>query len=242
MPIFERDGKVSIHYEERGAGFPLLAFPPGGMRASIPFWQRALFDPLAVFSDEFRVITLDQRNAGQSRAPITREDGWQSYAADHVALLDHLGIERCHVLGGCIGGAFALKLIEKAPKRVAAAVLQQPIGRSPDNDEVFRELFDGWAKEIAPEHPEATPEVLTAFRTRMYGGDFVFSVTRDFVRSVQAPLLVLMGNDIYHPTATSREIAELAPNARLIERWKDPELVSNTVNSVRDFLRVNTPR
>jgi hypothetical protein len=76
----------------------------------------------------------------------------------------------------------------------------------------------------------------------MYGGDFVFSVTRDFVRSVQAPLLVLMGNDIYHPSATSREIAEIAPNARLIERWKDPELVADTVSSVLEFLRASIPR
>jgi hypothetical protein len=59
---------------------------------------------------------------------------------------------------------------------------------------------------------------------------------------VHVPLLVLMGNDIYHPTATSREIAEVAPNARLIERWKDPELVADTVQSVRAFLLASTPR
>jgi pimeloyl-ACP methyl ester carboxylesterase len=241
MPNFERDGDISIHYEEQGSGFPVLALAPGGMRSSIPFWQRAPFDPLAVLSDQFRVIALDQRNAGSSRAPIKADDGWHSYAADHLALLDHLGISRCHALGGCIGGAFALKLIECAPARITAAVLQQPIGHSPENREVFYELFDSWAKEVSPQHPEATAEVLHSFRSNMYDGEFVFSVPRDVARNSQSPLLVLMGNDIYHPSATSREIVELAPEAQLIEHWKAPEQVPDTIKRVREFLLANTP-
>jgi hypothetical protein len=50
---------------------------------------------------------MDQRNAGgRSRAPVTAQDGWHSYAADHIALLDHLRIDRCHLFGQCIGGSF----------------------------------------------------------------------------------------------------------------------------------------
>ena len=87
-------------------------------------------NPTAELSDKFRVIAMDQRNAGgQSRAPINAEDGWDSYTADHIAVLDHLHIDRCHLYGQCIGGSFILNLIKKQPERVAGAVLAQPIGR-----------------------------------------------------------------------------------------------------------------
>jgi hypothetical protein len=119
--------------------------------------------------------------------------------------------------------------------------LQQPIGLSPTNREVFYELFDGWQKEIAPRHAQVEAAAWQAFRERMYGGDFVFSVSRDAVRRAQTPLLVLMGDDIYHPSETSREIVSLAPHARLIERWKDAESVDAAVSGVREFLLAHTP-
>jgi hypothetical protein len=75
----------------------------------------------------------------------------------------------------------------------------------------------------------------------MYGGDFVFSVSRDFVRSCRIPMLVLLGNDRYHPSMTSREIVELAPNAELVERWKEPEVIEQTIARVRSFLELYTP-
>lgn len=240
MPTFEHAG-ATIYYEEHGQGFPLLLFAPGGMRSSIAFWQRAPFDPIREFSNEYRVIAFDQRNAGRSRAPIDAQDGWHSYAADHLALLDHLGIERCFALGGCIGGAFALRLCVSAPERVAAAVLQQPIGHSPQNRELFYELFDGWAKELAAQHPEASPAALRSFRENMYGGEFVFSVTREAVRALETPLLVLMGNDVYHPTDTSREICLLGRRTQLIERWKEPDVVPETVRKLRSFFAANRP-
>jgi hypothetical protein len=75
----------------------------------------------------------------------------------------------------------------------------------------------------------------------MYGGDFVFNVSRDFTRSCRTPLLILAGADLYHPAAISREIADLAPNAELIERWREPEVVGETVAAVRRFLGKHTP-
>jgi pimeloyl-ACP methyl ester carboxylesterase len=239
VPLFER-GHLRLYYEQHGEGFPLLLFAPGGMRSNVAFWQRAPWNPIAELRSSFRVIAMDQRNAGQSSADIGPEAGWHSYTADHLALLDHLEIERCHVLGGCIGGSYGLGLLQAAPERVAAAVLQQPIGLHGGNREVFYELFDGWHKELAPLHPEAEPAAWQAFRERMYGGDFVFNVSREFVRGCQTPLLVLMGNDVYHPSETSREIAALAPNAELIERWKDPEVVPETIRRVRSFLSKHT--
>jgi pimeloyl-ACP methyl ester carboxylesterase len=241
MPSFEH-GAASIHYEEFGAGFPVLLFAPGGMRSSIEFWPKSPFDPTVELARDFRVIAMDQRNAGKSKAPLSRSDGWHTYTQDHLALLDHLGIKRCHLLGGCIGGSYSFGMIEAAPERVAAAVLQNPIGLSPANRELFFAMFDGWAQALKPSHPEIDDAGLREFRDRMYTGDFVFNVSRGFVRTVKAPLMILMGSDDYHPTAVSEEIAKLAPSATLIRDWKTPELIPQTITRVREFLQSHTPR
>jgi pimeloyl-ACP methyl ester carboxylesterase len=235
MPIFERSG-ISLYYEEFGSGYPLLLFAPGGMRSSIGFWHKSPFDPTTEFAADFRVIAMDQRNAGRSRAPISAADGWHTYTADHIALLDHLGIAHCHIMGGCIGSSYCLSMIQHAPDRVSAAVLQNPIGLH-ENREAFREMFDGWAKDLQRENATLTDAALMSFRERMYGGDFVFSVTRDFVRSCIKPLIVLAGDDLYHPAPISREIASLAPNVEMVETWKTPGTVAGAVRHVRDFLK-----
>jgi pimeloyl-ACP methyl ester carboxylesterase len=178
---------------------------------------------------------------GRSRAPITEHDGWHVYTDDHLALLDHLGIDRCHVLGGCIGGSYCLGIIDRAPSRIAAAVLQQPIGLAGGNRQAFYDMYDGWQKELAPARPDVSPAAWQAFRERMYGSDFVFSVSRERVAACRVPLLVLMGNDLYHPEATSREIARLAPMATLVERWKEADVVAATMARVIRFLIDQTP-
>lgn len=236
MAVFERAG-VSLYYEEYGSGHPLLLFAPGGMRSSIDFWHRSPFDPIAELARDCRVIAMDQRNAGRSRAPISAADGWETYAADHLALLDHLGARRAHVMGGCIGSSYCLRLIELAPERVSAAVLQNPIGLSPENRPAFHEMFDGWAKDLKRDRPELSEAAFHAFRARMYDGDFVFSVTRDFVRACRTPLLVLAGDDLYHPATIAEEIARLAPNAELIMKWKTPDTTPAAVARVRAFLK-----
>jgi pimeloyl-ACP methyl ester carboxylesterase len=185
---------------------------------------------------------MDQRNAGQSTAPIRGSDGWHVYRDDQLRLLDHLKIERCHVIGNCIGGAFALALAAAAPERITAAVLQQPIGHSAQNRETFFNLFGGWAEDQKKVHKDVSPEAWNEFRDRMYAGDFVFAVSRDDVKAMKTPLLVLQGNDVYHPAAVSRDVAELAPHGELVERWKDPEVVPETVARVRKFLNEHRPR
>lgn len=241
MPIFERSGETALYYEEHGKGFPVLLLAPGGMRSNVAFWERAPWNPIAELATSFRVIAMDQRNAGRSTGSVPADAGWQLYAQDQLALLDHLGVARCHVLGGCIGGAFCLGLMHAAPERIAAGVLQQPIGLSETNREVFYELFDSWAAEVRKTHPDVPETTWQAFRERMYGGDFVFSVDRESVRRCRSPLLVLLGNDVYHPSETSREIAQLAPQAELIEQWKEGPAVQAAVHRVREFLKAHTP-
>lgn len=240
MPTFAR-GDATLYYEEFGHGYPLLLLAPGGMRSTIDFWQRMPFDPTKEFASDFRVIGMDQRNAGQSRAPITAADSWATYAADHVALLDHLQIKRTHIMGGCIGSSFCLGLMAAAPDRVTAAVLQNPIGLSADNREDLRKNFDDWGAELRGQRPDVGEAELESMREKFYGGEFVFSVSRDFVHTSNTPMLVLAGNDAFHPTAIAEEIAKLAPNAELTLRWREPEIVAETVQRVRAFLLAHTP-
>jgi pimeloyl-ACP methyl ester carboxylesterase len=240
MPTWTR-GETTIHYEVYGTGYPVLLFAPGGMRSSIAWWARAPFHPVRELAAELRLVALDQRNAGDSRGPVTASDGWPTYASDHAALLDHLGIDRCHILGGCIGGSFGLRLIANEPARVSAAVLQQPIGLAGDNRSAFYGLFDNWGEELARDRPDVTPEALAGLKANLYGGDFVFSVTRDDVRQCPVPLLVLRGNDVYHPAEISEEIARLAPRAELVRSWKEGDDVTRAVACVRAFFEANTP-
>lgn len=235
MPYFVNDD-VRIYYEESGSGFPVLLIAPGGMKSAIPVWANAPWDPVEQLSGEFRVIAMDQRNAGRSSAPVAAGDSWPVYAADQLGLMDHLGIDRFHVAGMCIGGAYAMSLIRTAEERVASAVMFQPIGLC-DNRDAFFAMFNGWADELKQERDDFTDDDLAAFRETMYGGDFVFSVSRDFAKGVTTPLLVLLGNDLYHPSSISREVVDLARNAELIERWKEPEDKPAAKARVLEFLR-----
>ena len=184
---------------------------------------------------------MDQRNAGKSSAPISAADGWDTYTGDHIALLDHLEIKQCHLMGGCIGGSYSLGMTKAAPQRVSAAILQNPIGLSPRNREMFYSMFDTWADGFKVKR-NLDDGALREFRDRMYGTDFVFNVSRDFVRSCKTPMLILCGNDDYHPKETSKEIAALAPNAELVENWKTSEVVGATVKRVREFLTLTRRR
>jgi pimeloyl-ACP methyl ester carboxylesterase len=240
MPIFTR-GDISLYYEEHGSGFPLLMIAPGGMRSTVSFWERAPWNPIPQLATHYRVIAMDQRNAGQSKAPIRATDSWQVYTEDQLALLDHLGVNRFHVAGMCIGGSYIMGLIQAAPQRVVSAVLFQPIGVD-NNRQAFFDMFDGWAKEQRAAHPEANDTTWETFKQSMYGSDFLFSVSRDFVKRCSTPLLVLLGNDMYHPEVTSRDVVALAPNATLIERWRELEHQAAAQAAVKRFLATHTPR
>ncbi|OGB94093.1 MAG: alpha/beta hydrolase [candidate division NC10 bacterium RIFCSPLOWO2_02_FULL_66_22] len=240
MPIFTRDD-IELSYEEHGAGFPVLLIAPGGMRSAVSFWEKTPWNPIEHLSPNYRVIAMDQRNAGRSVAPVRATDSWHVYTADQLALLDHLGVDRFHVAGMCIGGPYIMGLIQAASQRVASAVVFQTIGLD-DNRQVFFELFDSWANELKPTRSEVSEATWESFKQSMFSGDFLFNVSRAFVSRCQTPLLVLLGNDLYHPESSSREVAALAPNATLIEHWKEPEHQPAAKKTVEEFLAKHTPR
>jgi pimeloyl-ACP methyl ester carboxylesterase len=237
MSTFVGNG-ATIYYEEFGQGFPILTFAPAGLQSTIKVWSSASapINPTTEWADSFRVIAMDQRNAGgQSRGPITAQDGWHTYAADHIALLDHLKIDRCHLYGQCIGGSFIFSLLKAQPQRIASAVLAQPIGRVGAMKPGRAARFQGWAETLT-DHPEATDQVLDAFHQNLYGPGFVYSVDRAFVSSCLTPCLVLAGNDEAHPFPISEEVAKLLPNAEFIPEWKTGAALASARIRVKEFL------
>jgi pimeloyl-ACP methyl ester carboxylesterase len=247
MPFFHK-GDVRIRYEEAGAGFPLLVTPGGGLSSRVGNWPTAVFNAMEAFKNDFRCITMDQRNAngGESSGPIPVDDPWGAFADDQLALIDHLGIREFFFMGYCIGGPFALKLVERAPERVIAAVLCQPVGHRPENPDVmFNSGRDVWAPELLARRPDVTMATIEAYLHNLYRvrPDFVYSVSRDFVRSCHTPMLVLPDDTPAHPYRVAMDIAALAPKAEAtVYPWREPpELLARTIERVRAFLRAHQP-
>ena len=245
MPTIKH-GDATIYYEEHGRGFPILTFAPGGLGGSTTkFWSAPAspIDPVAEWSSEYRVIVMDQRNTQgeRSRAPITAKDGWQDWTADQIAVLDHLGIERCHLYGQCIGGPFILNMLRAQPQRIQSAVLAQPSGRVGPINPDWTKNFKEWAS-LVGHRPDASEQVLDAIYHNLYGPGFVYSVDRAFVASCLTPCLLLAGNDEAHPRPVSDELAKLLPNVEYIPEWKTGAALEAAKPRVREFLAKHTPR
>src|ERR1700756_2345422 len=154
---FYEKGNVRIRYAEIGSGFPLLATPGGGLKSGMSNWPTAVINIVEEFKNDFRVITMDQRNAtnGESTGPVPVENPWDAFADDQLGVMDHLGIRQFFFFGNCIGGPFAMKLMERAPQRVVATILSQPVGHRPDKpDYMYESGRDVWAKEFLARRPD----------------------------------------------------------------------------------------
>ncbi len=250
MPVLKLDD-AEIRYDITGPanGYPVLLFAPGGMRSNMGMWHAPKEGPPRVWNDwtevlaaaGYRVIAMDQRNAGDSRGAIAADHGWHTYTSDQLALLDHLGIRKCHTLGGCIGSSYCLKMAETASGRVSAQVLQNPIGLNPEFPTHFPDGFAEWSKEQRAARPDLDMDAVAAFGRNMWAGDFVFAVTRDFVKRCQMPSLVLPGDDKPHPTAIGLEVAETLPHAEMLRDWKGPAHLAAQRERVVGFLKAHTP-
>ena len=246
---FYEKGDVRIHYEEAGSGFPLLLIAGGGLNSTISFFTGgAPFNAINEFKNEYRCVAMDLRNAegGQSSGPLDVDRPWDSFADDQLGLMDHLGIDKFMVMGFCIGGPFIWNLLRRAPDRIVAAVLAQPSGSRPEMRDLFYETnMKGWGPALVAGRPEVTMEMVDKFLTRMYrtNPDFVFTVTRDFVRNCQTPILVLPDDIPAHPYAVAMESVMLAPKAEVsLFPWKEPkDRIPQAVEQVWAFLRANRP-
>ena len=247
--FYER-GPVRIYYEEAGSGFPLLLLPGGGLNSTIGFFTgNSPFNAIEEFKGQYRCITADLRNApgGQSTGPVEVDRPWESYADDHLGLMDHLKIDKFMVMGFCIGGPFIGSLLKRAPNRIAAAVMAQPVGWRPEmRDPKYPGTFwKSWGPALIAKRPEITTQTTDQFMTRMFetNPDFLFTVTRDFIRSCQNPILVLPDDVPAHPLAVAMECAMLAPKSEVsIFPWKEPkERIPLAVRQIHSFLKAHRP-
>jgi len=245
--LYQR-GNVRIRYREVGAGFPLLVTPGGGLNSCMAKWETAVFNAPEEFKNDFRCITMDQRNAndGESTGPIPIDDPWGAFADDQLGLMDHLGVRKFFFMGYCIGGPFALKLMQRAPDRVVAAVLCQPVGHRPEKPDVMYDSGkDTWAPALLPHRPDLDMAQVEQYLHNLYRvqPDFVYSVSRDFAKSCRTPMLVMPDDSPAHPYPVSMAIASLCPNAEVtVYPWKEPtELKARTVNRARSFLKGHQP-
>jgi pimeloyl-ACP methyl ester carboxylesterase len=244
---FFENGPVRIHYQEAGKGFPLLLIAGGGLNSTIAGLTNP-FDAIGEFKEEYRCIASDLRtaNGGQSSGPLEIDRPWDSFADDHLGLMDHLRIDKFMVMGFCIGGPFIWNLLKRAPNRVVAAVLAQPSGWRPEMPTLSYDTnMAGWGPDFVKRHPEITMAMVDQFLTKMYrtNPDFVFTVTRDFVRSCQTPVLILPDDIPAHPYKVAMEAAMLAPKAEVsMFPWKEPkERIPLAVRQIHSFLRAHRP-
>jgi len=246
MPFFQKDQNVRLHYRDEGAGFPLFVIYGGGLNSAVSY-PTGPIDVFEEFRSEYRCISMDLRNSpvGQSTGPLDAELAWDAFTGDQLALLDHLGVKQFFVIGFCIGNPLIWNLQKHAPGRIVAAVSAQPSGVDP-KDPMFlsRNNLAKWAPEFMAKRPDVSKEAVESFLERMYRGkDFVLTVSRDFVRNCQTPLLVLPDDVPAHPLAVSLEMPRLAPNGQQsLYPWKDtPENVKLAVRHVRTFYKAHRP-
>lgn len=117
VPHFSHEA-TRLYYEDRGEGPPLLLL--AGLGMLVAHWKGQL--DILRLSKQFRVICLENRGIGKSDAPAGPYSV-RDFAEDARALLDHLGIEKCRVVGHSMGGFAAQALAAHHPERVARVVL-----------------------------------------------------------------------------------------------------------------------
>ncbi len=130
MPTAVCDG-IATRYEVAGSGPPLLMFSPGGFNATIENWSSfgiyGRLNLLAHLTERYTCITFDKRESGRSGGRLEAIT-WPDYARQGLGLLDELGIERAHLMGGCIGCSIAAVFAVAHRERVANVVLYSPAG------------------------------------------------------------------------------------------------------------------
>ena len=130
MDTADTDG-ITTRYQVTGSGPPLLMFSPGGFDATLENWtsfsiyrRLNLLDHL---SKSYTCIAFDRRESGGSGGRVERI-GWHDYAAQGRGLLDHLGIERAHLMGGCVGCSSVAAFAVNYPERCSSMVMFSPAG------------------------------------------------------------------------------------------------------------------
>jgi pimeloyl-ACP methyl ester carboxylesterase len=130
MPIASIAG-ISTYYEVVGSGPPLLMYSPGGFNAALETWRtQGIYSTIKLLDHlpkKYTCITFDRRESGRSGGRVERIT-WADYAAQGKGLLDHLGLRRAHIMGGCMGANCAAAFGATYPRMTVSLVLYWPVG------------------------------------------------------------------------------------------------------------------
>ena len=130
MPTASIDG-ITTRYETAGTGPPLLMFSPGGFDGKLDNWRTQgiyrRLNLLDALPEHYTCIAFDKRESGESGGRLERIT-WADYAAQGKGLLDHLGIDTAHLMGGCVGCSIATAFAAAYPASVSSMVLYSPAG------------------------------------------------------------------------------------------------------------------
>jgi pimeloyl-ACP methyl ester carboxylesterase len=122
---------ITTRYEVLGSGPPLLMYAPGGFNATVETWSTqgvyAKIKLLDHLPKKYTCILFDRRECGRSGGRIERMT-WAHYVAQGKGLLDHLGIARAHLMGGCMGCCPVAAFAVVHPQATLSMVLYWPVG------------------------------------------------------------------------------------------------------------------
>jgi pimeloyl-ACP methyl ester carboxylesterase len=262
MPVVELDG-IRTRYELVGDGPPLLMFSPGGFDSSLENWtSMGRYRELGfvdAFATSYTCVLFDRRESGQSGGRVERLK-WEHYAAQALALLDHLGMERVHAMGGCVGCSTAAALAVAAPCRVRSLVLFSPAGgpryRMAQHRRFTEHLAfaaghglaavadlarstgagfskdprvgpwaatlrtdDAFAASYAALDPVRYETMVTGTVRGLFDRDTVPGVEAEDLMTLDAPALIVPGQDASHAPSAARYLQECLPAC---EYWDVP--------------------
>ena len=227
---------TNIAYEERGAGEPLLLI--SGQGSDRHGWDLIIDD----FAANHRCITWDHRGTGESDKPHEPAYTIEGFAADAMALLDHLAIDRAHAYGISMGGRVCQRLAIAYPERMGAVVLgcttpgnRHGVRRPADVDAAMANRPDDLeerlrfmaANLVSPEWMAEHPEWLEAMRERLkdpipaYAQKLHYAASEgheawDELPSIARPVLVIHGdNDSINVTPNAYLLAGRIPGAEI---------------------------
>lgn len=130
MPFATVDG-IRTRYEVVGSGPALLMFSPGGFDATLEKWSTlgvyARVKPMEHLPKKYSCIVFDRRETGQSGGRVERVT-WADYVRQGKGLLEHLGIDRAHLMGGCMGCSPVVAFAVAHPQAVLSMILWWPVG------------------------------------------------------------------------------------------------------------------
>lgn len=122
---------ITTRYEVRGSGTPLLMFSPGGFDATLEKWTTlgvyARIKAVDHLSRKYMCIMFDRRETGQSGGRVERVT-WADFVRQGHGLLEHLKIDRAHIMGGCMGCCPAVAFGVAFPDATLSLLLWWPVG------------------------------------------------------------------------------------------------------------------